>query len=107
MQLQYFGLTARVVNSCRQAIKAVSKHHYPLILIGWGRPECTGWIFIEFVRQQEQKRHLSTKIVAVLSHRTPGAQSSVLSAGMDDYICKPITMSDMHGMLAKHLNQAA
>ena len=107
MQLQYFGLTAHVVNSCRQAIKAVRKRHYALVMIGWDRPECDGTACVNFVRKQEQRRNTDTTIVAVVAYAQPGDKTRCLAAGIDELMSKPITMSDMQEMLAKHLRAAA
>jgi len=106
LQLQYFGLTAHVVNSCRQAIKAVRKRHYPLVLIGWGLPECTGAPFIEFVRRQEVNRNSHTIIVAVAAHARVEDKGRCVALGMDDLLSKPITMGDMQEMLTRHLKAA-
>jgi CheY-like chemotaxis protein len=107
MQLQYFGLTAHVVTSCRQAIKAVNNDHYALVLIGWGRPECAGSAFINFVRRQDEIRSTHTTVVAVVAHARAGNTNRSLASGIDDLISKPITMSDMYELLARNLEAAA
>jgi CheY-like chemotaxis protein len=106
LQLQYFGLTAHVVNSCRQAIKAVSKRHYSLVLIGWGMPECAGTSFIKFARREALRRTSHTTIVAVTAHARACDPGTCRALGIDDVLSKPISMSDMQQMLTKHLKAA-
>jgi CheY-like chemotaxis protein len=105
-QLQYFGLTAHVMTSCRAAIKAVSKRHYALVLIGWGMPNCNGKACLKFVRQMDLKRNTHTTVVAVAAHAGQGEKEHCIHLGMDDLLTKPITMDDMQAMLARHLRAA-
>src|SRR5271155_368718 len=95
LQLNYFGFSARVVTSCRQAMKAFKKDHYALVLIGWGMPSCDAAAFTRFVRRLEMRRGEQTTIVAVTSHASDGARDRCVALGMDDLISKPIAMPDM------------
>jgi two-component system sensor histidine kinase EvgS len=106
LQLQYFGLKVQVVSSCRAAIKAVKGRSYSLVLIGWGMPNCTGKAFIEFARRQDRRRNTHTTIVAVTANARSRDKPVCLALGMDDFMCKPITMDDMKDMLGRHLHAA-
>lgn len=106
LQLQYFGLKVQVVSSCREAIKAVKKRNYSLVLIGWGMPDCAGKAFIEFARREDMRRNTHTIIVAVTANAHSHDKPVCLALGMDDFMCKPITMYDMKDMLRRHLHAA-
>jgi CheY-like chemotaxis protein len=106
MQLNYFGLSGHVVTSCRQAMVALAKHHYSLVLIGWGRPDCDGAHCTKFVRRLEARRNKETTVVAVAAHARVGDKERCIAAGMDDLLCKPITMEDMQEMIRRHLKTA-
>jgi CheY-like chemotaxis protein len=106
LQLQYFGLTAHVVTSCRQAIKAIKNHHYALVLIGWGMPNCNGKACTKCVRKEQLRRNTHTTVVAVTAHAWAGDKERCLASGMDDLLSKPITIGDMQQMLSRHLEVA-
>ncbi len=106
MQLNYFGLSAHVVTSCRQAFKALKKQHYALVFIGLGMPNCDGAACTQFVRKLELRRNKETTIVAVTAHANKGDKERCIAAGMDDLMSKPITMVDMQQLLRRHLQIA-
>ena len=106
LQLNHFGLSAHVVTSCRQAMMALKKNHYALVLIGWGMPHCDGSGCIRFVRRLEGRRNKRTTIVAVTAHARMGDRERCMAAGMNDLMSKPITMEDMQQMLRQHLKIA-
>jgi CheY-like chemotaxis protein len=106
MQLNYFGLSAHVVSSCRQAMAALRRRHYALVLIGWGMPNCDGVACTKFVRRLEVRRKKQTNVVAVTAHANKGDKERCMAAGMDDLMSKPITMEDMQQMIRKHLKAA-
>jgi CheY-like chemotaxis protein len=106
MQLSYFGLSAQVVTSCFQAMLALKHQHYPLVLIGWGRADCNGANCIEFIRRLDARRSTETTIVAVTAHSRFGDKERCVAAGMNDLLCKPITMEHMQQMINRHLKAA-
>jgi CheY-like chemotaxis protein len=106
MQLQTFGLSAHVVISCREAIRALKKHHYALVLIGCGMPICSGSACTRFVRKEDMRLNLHTTVVGVTAHASGGDKDRCLALGMDDLLAKPITLGDMHQMLSRHLKIA-
>ena len=102
LQLNYFGLSAHVVTSCRQAIMALQKNQYDLVLIGWGLPHCDGSGCTRFVRRLDVRRNEQTTIVAVTAHARMGDKELCIASGMNDLMSKPITMEDMQQMLRRH-----
>jgi CheY-like chemotaxis protein len=111
MQLSYFGLSAQVVTSCFQAMLALKKQHYSLVLIGWGRADCNGADCngancIEFIRRLDARRSTKTTIVAVTAHSRFGDKERCVAAGMNDLLCKPITMEHMQQMINQYLKAA-
>jgi CheY-like chemotaxis protein len=106
MQLNYFGLSAHVVTSCRQAIRALKREHYSLVLLGWGMSNCDGAACIRFVRKLDVSQRQHTTLVAVSAHALSGDKARSIELGMDDLISKPITMETMEQMLGRHLKIA-
>jgi len=106
LQLNYLGFHARVVTSCRQAIRSIKQTPYSTILIGWGMPNCDGALCARYVRRLDARRGTHTSIIGVTAHARPGDKERCIASGMDDLLSKPITVPDMQDMLMRHLKTA-
>ncbi|MFN8554370.1 MAG: response regulator [Candidatus Obscuribacterales bacterium] len=88
--LQQLGLIADVVDSGRKALHAVEREVYAVILMDCQMPEMDGFEATRAIRKLEALRGSYTPIIAVTALSMVGDKERCISAGMDDYISKPI-----------------
>ena len=89
-QLRKMGCAADVVANGLEALDAVKRIQYDVILMDCQMPEMDGYEATRQIRQLE--RHLGRRIfiIAMTAHAMQGDREKCLEAGMDDYITKPM-----------------
>jgi CheY-like chemotaxis protein len=98
--LERMGLSADVVGDGREAISAVRKRRYDVVLMDVQMPEMDG---LTATRQIVQKwpREKRPWIVAMTANAMAGDREACLDAGMDDYVSKPIRPDELQAALAR------
>jgi CheY-like chemotaxis protein len=86
-----------------EAIKAVLRQSYSLILMDIHMPEMDGFQATDAIRQLETQRH--TPIVALTASVLYDDIRKCLQAGMDDYLTKPFTTEALQGKLDRWLSR--
>lgn len=59
-------------------------------------PELDGYAAIEAIRAGENQARKRTPIIALTANAVPGDTERALACGMDDYLTKPVRLSDLH-----------
>lgn len=87
------GVSLDTVLTPDEAISAIEKNRYDLILIDHMLPECDGITVLRRIRE----RHLcdDTPLIAVTGNNIASAKVSYLEAGFCGYIAKPISKAAM------------
>lgn len=99
------GLRSDCVANGKEAVDAVSLVPYNLVLMDCQMPEMDGFDATRTIRKKEGNlSHIP--IVAMTANAMKGDRELCLSAGMDDYITKPVNMERLHDTLAKWLSPA-
>ena len=88
--LERLGMAAEVAKNGLEALQAVQKKHYSIILMDCHMPEMDGFEATVAIRKLEETSGAYTPIIAVTALTTPRDRQLCLEAGMDDYIAKPI-----------------
>ena len=101
-QLKKIGYTADVVESGLEALRAVEKASYDIVLMDCQMPEMDGY---EATRQIRSKKGSFPQpyIIALTAHATQGAAERCLECGMNDYISKPVQLQPFAAALLKGL----
>lgn len=105
--LEQAGLNVTVVGNGREAVNAIEKSDFQLILMDVQMPEMDGIEATVHIRKKERKTGSNTPIIALTAHAMHGDRERCLQAGMDDYLAKPLDKDLLIEMLARYMTKKA
>ncbi|MGJ8679812.1 7TM diverse intracellular signaling domain-containing protein [Paraglaciecola sp.] len=85
--------------SGKDAVEHCQEHEFDLILMDVQMPHMDGLQATRLIRQTPL--NLGTPIIAVTAHAFKEEQDRLLSSGMDDYLPKPINLSDLIDLIKR------
>ena len=98
--LEKLGCRVDIAGNGMEALAAVCRHQYPLVFMDCQMPELDGFETTRLIRSQEKPgEHLP--VIAMTANAMEGDRESCLTAGMDDFISKPIITSELKKILAR------
>lgn len=83
-----------------QAIERAKQMQIDIILMDIQMPEMDGIRACELIRQMPH--HQQTPVIAVTAHAMAGQKEKLLSAGMNDYLAKPIEEKKLYSLLMRY-----
>ena len=98
--LEKSGYSVDSVETGGQAVEAVQKKQYGLILMDGQMPEMDGFEATQKIRLLENEAR-STPIIAMTAYAMKGDRERCLEAGMDDYIPKPLDPDTLFALIEK------
>ncbi|MCK9876531.1 ATP-binding protein [Frankia sp. Ag45/Mut15] len=99
LQLTGLGHRADLVSSGAEAVAAVRRAHYDVVLMDVQMPDVDGLAATRRIRAHFGGR--GPWIIALTAGVQPGARQACLAAGMDDYLTKPLVIPDLVAALAR------
>jgi CheY-like chemotaxis protein len=104
--LERLGCRADVVADGQEALDALSKTDYDVVLMDCQMPRMDGYqATIELRRRESGRRH--TPVIAMTAHVLEGAREACEEAGMDDYLSKPIARDLLNETLRRWIPDLA
>ncbi len=103
--LEHAGMIVETAINGREAVQAVTKFAYDIVLMDVQMPEMDGYHATAEIRKYEASDpKLAAKkisIVAMTAHAMAGDRDKCIKSGMNDYITKPIDKKELFSVLAK------
>ncbi len=102
--LEILGFTAHIVENGRQAIQALERNRYDLVLMDVQMPEMDGLEATRIIRDPQSKvLDHDIGLVALTGNAMKGDRQRYLDAGMNDYLAKPIKPDALYHVVMKNL----
>lgn len=96
--LEKLGCRVDVAANGNEAVEMWKKLPYDLILMDCQMPELDGLEATQAIRKREDKRS-RIPIIAMTAGAMQGDRELCLAAGMDDYLSKPVKITDIQSVL--------
>ena len=103
--LQRQGHAVAVANNGREALSALARQTYDVVLMDVQMPEMDGLETTTVIRARERRTGGHVPIIAMTACAMQGDREECLSAGMDGYLAKPIRAAQLLGTLDDVLQQ--
>jgi CheY-like chemotaxis protein len=93
------GHTVDVANNGIEALDALDKAQYDVLLMDIQMPEMGGVEATHLIRQREVETGGHLRIIAMTAHAMKGDREQYLSLGMDGYISKPVDQAALFSVV--------
>jgi signal transduction histidine kinase/CheY-like chemotaxis protein len=91
----------------REALEALAKGSFDLVLMDVQMPEMDGFQATAAIREKEKGTSAHLPVVALTAHAIKGDREKCLAAGMDGYLAKPIKPRELDDVLESYLARRA
>ncbi len=105
LMLEELGIKADVAQNGLEVLSSLQKTPYDLILMDCNMPEMDGYQATQSIRRIEAANPPPRRIaiIALTANALIGERERCLSIGMDDYIAKPFTLSNLRTTMLRVL----
>jgi signal transduction histidine kinase/CheY-like chemotaxis protein len=98
--LEKMGHSVVLAQNGREAIEALDKQHFDIVLMDVQMPKMDGFEATKRIREKEASgTHLP--IIALTAHAMQGDEERCLACGMDGYVTKPIKLEELFSVIEK------
>jgi len=101
LMLRRLGCEVDVASDGHEAVQALERSRYDLVLMDCQMPGVDGFEATRRVRAREAGTEDRVPIVAVTAHAMAGDRERCLEAGMDDHLTKPIRIGDLRSSIER------
>jgi TMAO reductase system sensor TorS len=101
--LHGMGCTVELVRDGQEAVKAVAKQDFDVVLMDCLMPKMDGFEAARELRRQEQASGRHVPVIALTANAMRGDREQCLAAGMDDFLSKPFRKDQLRGVIERWL----
>lgn len=101
--LERFGFNVDIAGNGVEVIEALKEKHYDILFIDCQMPVMDGFEATQFIRKTTFLKNTKLPIVALTANAMVGDKEKCLSAGMDDYLSKPLNREELLSKLNAYL----
>jgi PAS domain S-box-containing protein len=101
--LEKRGHKVVVAGNGREALEALEKESFDLVLMDVQMPEMDGLAATVAIREKENGTNTHVPVVALTAHAMKGDRERCLTAGMDGYLSKPIRPPELDAILETYV----
>ncbi|MFB6457976.1 ATP-binding protein [Chitinophaga sp. Hz27] len=94
--LTTWKLPYKIVNNGLEALQALEKSNYDLLLLDIQMPNMDGYTTIQKLRND---LHSNIPVIAMTAHAMAGEREKCLQMGMNEYIAKPIRAEELYRLI--------
>jgi two-component system, sensor histidine kinase and response regulator len=105
--LEKQGHAVECVGSGTSALAAIEQTVFDVVLMDVEMPEMNGLETTAALRKRERDSGSHVPIIAMTAHALDGDRERCLSAGMDEYVAKPIDVTNLLGAIEAVISGAA
>jgi signal transduction histidine kinase/CheY-like chemotaxis protein len=105
--LEKRGHFVSIAGDGREALAALEKESFDLVLMDLQMPEMDGFEATTAIREKERASGNHLAIVALTAHAMKGDREKCLAGGMDAYLTKPIRPHELDELLHTYVTRAA
>ena len=102
-QIAKLGYTAKAVINGRDALEALAASSYDLVLMDCHMPVMDGYEATAEIRKRELESRRHVPIVAMTANARDEDRDRCITGGMDDFLSKPVILSDLQRIFEKWL----
>jgi PAS domain S-box-containing protein len=103
--LEKQGHQVKGVMNGEEALDALEKGNFELILMDIQMPKMDGFKATQLIRRKEQETGLHIPIIAMTAHAMKGDREKCLEVGMDEYLSKPLNAKQLTETIARVMSQ--
>jgi CheY-like chemotaxis protein len=101
--LEKMGLSAEAVANGQEVLEAHRSIPYDLILMDCQMPELDGYETTRVIRASKSLPRTEIPIIAMTANAISGDKEQCISAGMNDYVSKPVKNDELFAVLSRWL----
>ncbi len=99
--LHRWGITVTLADNGEEALKLFDERHFDIILMDLQMPIMDGYKATKLIREKDK----DIPILALTASVRIGQKNRAMSAGMNDFLIKPLTPHDLYLKLSKYITK--
>jgi CheY-like chemotaxis protein len=103
IMIQRMGCQLVSVSDGLQALDAMEKQHFDVVLMDVMMPVMDGITALKLVRERENGTAFRSRVLMVTAHAMAGDRERFLGAGADGYVSKPMSQATLHAEIQRVL----